>query len=861
MWGDATLVLISSDTPDINSIKSITAFLNSEWITITKDELTIIDSRNDPLEMLGGAMYGEYPTIIIDYLQNRLFFVYDEDVGYVSSVTFEEGVTTINPKYLPEGGFGYTSERTTILEEQEVTIALVDGTNDILGNIPGEFPIAGEELTIIWDGVEYVSNLFESGGGQYAYMIADGVGLVYDSNPDKLGLTFISGTSGIGTHTIAIYKGFEAIHRIDPIYLPEGGFGYTSIEFGCVVPETIITISNNMLMQSGLIGLKEGYEYVINWNGTDYTCVAKTGTLGSDSFVYIGNAYIADQDTYPNTGEPFVIGDLAADGLSGYITPVDGTYTISIKGDIDVINKIDAKYLDIPQSDYSQNDETAQDYIKNKPFFNEKKIIDVSTLTEENTIVLYPVPIEPAFKLVKLMDYKEPGEWLCHIEVACEGRVINLSGARVFRQDENYWDFADIDVIYFYGFDKAGVVFEGVTIPEPGIYAYNTIPFLGTNPIYKIPNLKTIDKSFIDISYNDLANRPFGDFSEEIIGYPYQEGNFVARVEKRDSEGYIGTPLNTFYTLSLKSISADDIIGATLTLSDGTERIVTKNDIFVKDDNVNFWEIQDLLISFDKTIYGDGVYDGHIGNYYYTFSLLAIAGIYTSNHTGVYVTKIKLPSRIHKIDSKYLSILSDGLTTITYDGNGEKVTVTAGADEVTLVKVSNEVIDLNTVDNVQIKFKEADASDNSIIYTKDELFVTKISDVDADVITPASGNIPLIISNRDVSVLGEAGIGTFVIDMLLYPTVPESGVYVSNFDCVKPIIKSEYLPAAVDQNALDAALAKIDELTARIATLEAFCARFTEVTSEDCCCHSYLIRFLIHTRRLGGSNSSAKFSV
>lgn len=104
-------VFISSDMPDINSIKSVTAILGGELITASKDELRLeIDKSMDGDTEV--AYYGEYPVVAI--LKSDLsgigipagiYVLFGGDMGYVTSVTFESGgIKPIDPKYLPGGG-------------------------------------------------------------------------------------------------------------------------------------------------------------------------------------------------------------------------------------------------------------------------------------------------------------------------------------------------------------------------------------------------------------------------------------------------------------------------------------------------------------------------------------------------------------------------------------------------------------------------------------------------------------------------------------------------------------------------------------------------------------------------------------
>lgn len=117
-----------------------------------------------------------------------------------------------------------------------------------------------------------------------------------------------------------------------------------------------------------------GRTYIINWNGTLYTCVA--GTF--DGLTIVGNA---GQFGMNDTGEPFLIAfypDYYVSALGYYaeILPLDGstTCTISIIEQIEDVHKIDNKYLP---------DEVVAKYDWNAPEGEHGHILNRTHYTEE----------------------------------------------------------------------------------------------------------------------------------------------------------------------------------------------------------------------------------------------------------------------------------------------------------------------------------------------------------------------------------------------------------------------------------------------------------------------------------------------
>lgn len=137
--------------------------------------------------------------------------------------------------------------------------------------------------------------------------------------------------------TFSIYAKSEVIKTLDPKYLPDG---VPYIESGMVeiVPECSIRASASEPAMFGTAYVPEvGKTYTVNWNGTEYTCVAQSAS----GFPYIGDAS-SILGTEP-TGEPFLI---ASEGvLLAFAFDGSEEQTVSVMANDFIIRQLDEKCL------------------------------------------------------------------------------------------------------------------------------------------------------------------------------------------------------------------------------------------------------------------------------------------------------------------------------------------------------------------------------------------------------------------------------------------------------------------------------------------------------------------------------------
>lgn len=117
-------------------------------------------------------------------------------------------------------------------------------------------------------------------------------------------------------------------------------------EPGEVLPETTVEIDPEMGMAAlPDMAIHAGDECTIKYNGTEYVC--KCVDMG-DGALALGNWGVLDEENPVDTGEPFVLAK-ANDGngtLVWCVVPLDGSASVTLAVDGQIVKKIENKYLD-----------------------------------------------------------------------------------------------------------------------------------------------------------------------------------------------------------------------------------------------------------------------------------------------------------------------------------------------------------------------------------------------------------------------------------------------------------------------------------------------------------------------------------
>ena len=233
--------------------------------------------------------------------------------------------------------------------------------------------LVGKKVTVVFDGVSYTKTVKERiddnpvTTGLVERAVYIGNPFFDNSAEENTGDPFLfavsismdgdipiltCGETEPSAHTLAIYEGESKLHKLDPMFLPDGvpyfEGGGEPVE---LLPPTKLEEENGAFIvpaDAGIV-LVDGGNYVVNWNGTEYTCTAQYFAMDGESGIVIGNIGLAMGGE--DTGEPFVIlysEMLAAMGASLNVISLAGDteVTLGLIGSPPVkIHKLDPKLL------------------------------------------------------------------------------------------------------------------------------------------------------------------------------------------------------------------------------------------------------------------------------------------------------------------------------------------------------------------------------------------------------------------------------------------------------------------------------------------------------------------------------------
>lgn len=180
---------------------------------------------------------------------------------------------------------------------------------------------------------------------------AGGIKTVNGQSPDENGNVQIEVGSGSGVEVTAKPGQLIRVKETDENGNPtawEAAEDMPWAEGGRVevLAETMVDLEEDGLGELPLLNLVAGETYVVNWNGTEYECVAQDAShLIELECVALGDLSIAGMI---GNGEPFVIQSIPPYNFTG-VTALDGTVStsipLSIYADGEVVHPLDPKYL------------------------------------------------------------------------------------------------------------------------------------------------------------------------------------------------------------------------------------------------------------------------------------------------------------------------------------------------------------------------------------------------------------------------------------------------------------------------------------------------------------------------------------
>lgn len=276
---------------------------------------------------------------------------------YTISITeYNKEINQIDDKYLPEGKTGRdVMGFKSLLPESEITYEFQNSGFD--GAMFLSDPVAlikGETYIVTWDATEYECVCYTSAAGlSLGSAEVGGAGNVDNGEPFFIALfdRTIVISAEAGSHTFSIVGKTIIPQQIDPKYLPDGiGYGdellivdnltYEDYDDGDYPPCTFIV----------------GEKYTVTIDDNIYSDI-KCGKI--DGWRVLTGTLV--------DGTDFYINDNGGNDLDIWIENEWSTISI-IQGSI---HKIDKKYLpdniESVQPDWNQTDESALDFIKNKP--------------------------------------------------------------------------------------------------------------------------------------------------------------------------------------------------------------------------------------------------------------------------------------------------------------------------------------------------------------------------------------------------------------------------------------------------------------------------------------------------------------
>lgn len=169
---------------------------------------------------------------------------------------------------------------------------------------------------------------------------------------EKVGLDFTTliVSRGYETNaTISIVGEKTTIHPIEGKYLPEGTPWIEEGEMVEILPETTVQFDpeSGEGMVEGAIPMSAGETYTVEWNGTEYSCVALdvSALMEGETAVAVGDGTAFGMS---GNGEPFIVVSIPSYGATMFMDLTGATEAVvSIYQGGTTIHKLDNRCLDL----------------------------------------------------------------------------------------------------------------------------------------------------------------------------------------------------------------------------------------------------------------------------------------------------------------------------------------------------------------------------------------------------------------------------------------------------------------------------------------------------------------------------------
>ena len=311
---------------------------------------------------------------------NKIRFASEE---YVNKQITDLGSNFATPDWhASEGEPGYIKNKThgfekgaALVEETEFALGQVDTDYGHYLQLPFFTLTLGKYYLVKFDDIEYLCQCYNLiiDGYNFGPTIGDYTEKYYkrekDSAKEPFSIGYYNDAASMvissryysipdpqqqiiqNTHTVSVYE--AAVKQLDPKFIKDMYYSEALDEVGeYILPETELVYNEDgrgfILPTAATVSLKAGETYFVNYNGTQYKCVAGDYIIEGLSFTVLGNKVMGNME---DTGEPFVIicgGDTTtAFGTSFVLATLDDAASVmlSIAKAKEEIHYIDPKYI------------------------------------------------------------------------------------------------------------------------------------------------------------------------------------------------------------------------------------------------------------------------------------------------------------------------------------------------------------------------------------------------------------------------------------------------------------------------------------------------------------------------------------
>ena len=396
----------------------------------------------------------------------------------------DEKIHHLNSKYIKDMYYSEIKKENLIEVLPEITLEVEgEGTS-----IYTPFSLTpGKTYEVNYNGTKYMCTAIDGAEfGEAGFIVLGNIDVLLEIGDNGIPFVLVNipeGMSGAyalmllleaaATITLSINEISETIHKVPNKYLDLDWIPKRSIQNTSIVNETTITITGTYEDLTGVeLGIIEGKEYTVTWNGEEYHCIAnKTqityGQTGVHAeYIWIGNGtlnnvIVSMNPDVQNTGEPFLfIEGLMNDVFAGAMVykdyDIEKAVTYSIYGPQYVYNNMPYRYL---PEDYKIDDistASSNELLEAKLRLDGHHRVKIG----EEGYALSIVPVDP----VTLVTYSEKGRYYAYDASAKAKGIVSNGVLEIPRMKPSG---KAGDVLTYVDYCTGGAVFEAKPLPTP----------------------------------------------------------------------------------------------------------------------------------------------------------------------------------------------------------------------------------------------------------------------------------------------------------------------------------------------------------------------------------------------------------